>query len=67
MEAVYVNSLSMFTITLFLLMTYINNWFRSYRNKLHSDMNRSYYFQGREIFTLEVDSKKKKATKFTNF
>lgn len=34
------NSLSVFTITLFLLMTYINNWFRSYRNKLHSDMNR---------------------------
>lgn len=40
MEACYVNSLSVFSITLLVLLTYINNWFRSYRNKTHAAMNR---------------------------
>jgi hypothetical protein len=33
MEAVYINSLIVFAMTLLFLMTYINNWFRSYRNR----------------------------------
>ena len=38
MEAVYVNSLVVFSMMLLLLMTYINNWCRSYRNRTHSAM-----------------------------
>jgi len=36
MEAVYVCSLVLFSITIFLFLTYINNWFRTYRNKTTS-------------------------------
>lgn len=35
MEAAYNNCLALFCITLFLLMTYINNWFKKYRKNAH--------------------------------
>lgn len=43
MEAIYVNSLVVFTITLFILMTFINNWFKPLRRKTHTAM-KSFHF-----------------------
>jgi hydroxylamine reductase (hybrid-cluster protein) len=36
MESVYVCSLVLFSITMFLFLTYINNWFSTYRHKTNS-------------------------------
>ena len=43
MEAIYVNSLVLFTITLFILMIYINNWFKPFRRKTHTVMNKFHF------------------------
>jgi len=38
MEAVYINSLFVFLMSLLLLMTYINKWCLSFRNQTHSSL-----------------------------